>query len=491
MSTANLGVTRGLKRGDLSRSAASSAASKREKGYTFPMRYVLFGVVCAIFPSFSAEVRESSAPAGWTAEAIREEIRPKFLYNGKGGPSGSGSFVIETDHRDGLDGFWKRSFPVVGGKYYGFKAFRKVEGVSYPQQCAVVTVQWFDAAGKRVIDDRKLVDRYLTKYKPTTPLEYPVEGRAGKDGWTPLSGTWQAPSGAAQAVVELHGRWAANGRMEWSDVQFPQVDAPTPRIVRLATVHYQPRAGKTPEEKRTQFGQYIAEAARRKADLVVLPETLTYYGTGAMPADVAEPIPGPSTEYFAKLAKEHNLYIVAGLFEKSAHKVYNVAVLLTPEGKLGGVYRKVTLPDGEASAGVVPGNEYPIFETRFGTLGIMICYDGFFPEPARELAKRGAEVIAWPVWGCNPELARARAAENHVYLVSSTYEDVSSNWMLSAVWDHTGQPIAQAKDWGTVAMAEVDLSATTRWRSLGDFRSKIQHHVPMTGASPAWETLPH
>ena len=189
--------------------------------------------------------------------------------------------------------------------------------------------------------------------------------------------------------------------MEWSDVQFPQVDAPTPRIVRLATVHYQPRAGKTPEEKRTQFGQYIAEAARRKADLVVLPETLTYYGTGAMPADVAEPIPGPSTEYFAKLAKEHNLYIVASLFEKSAHKVYNVAVLLTPEGKLGGVYRKVTLPDGEASAGVVPGNEYPIFETRFGTLGIMICYDGFFPEPARELAKRGAEVIAWPVWECN------------------------------------------------------------------------------------------
>jgi predicted amidohydrolase len=104
------------------------------------------------------------------------------------------------------------------------------------------------------------------------------------------------------------------------------------------------------------------------------------------------------------------------------------------------------------------------------------------------LSKRGAEVIAWPVWGCNPDLARARAAENSVYLVSSTYEDVSSNWMISAIWDHTGQPIAQAKDWGTVALAEVDLTATTRWRSLGDFRSKIQHHVPMAPTGTRWES---
>jgi predicted amidohydrolase len=220
----------------------------------------------------------------------------------------------------------------------------------------------------------------------------------------------------------------------------------------------------------------------------VLPETLTYYGTGLSPVEAAEPIPGPSTEFFAKLAKQHNLYIVAGLFEKDGHKVYNVAVLLTPDGTLGGKYRKVTLPDGEAAAGIVPGQDYPIFRTRFGALGMMICYDGFFPEVARELTKRGAEVIAWPVWGCNPELARARAAENHVYLVSSTYEDISNNWMLSAVWDHTGDTIALAKDWGTVAIAEVDLNATTRWRSLGDFRSKIQHHVPMTPAVGLWKS---
>ena len=91
-----------------------------------------------------------------------------------------------------------------------------------------------------------------------------------------------------------------------------------------------------------------------------------------------------------------------------------------PDGAVAGKYRKVTLPRSEVEAGVTPGDSYPVFDTRFGKVGMMVCYDGFFPEVARELSNRGAEVIAWPVWGCNPSLAAARACENHVYVVSST-----------------------------------------------------------------------
>jgi predicted amidohydrolase len=423
-----------------------------------------------------------NAQDGWTTSAPRDEIRPRFSYDGHGGRDGKGEFVIAADSREGLDGWWTKTVPVKGGRHYRFHAARKINHVALPRQSAVVRILWQDDRGRSVIADAVSVTGYLKGWKPMAEPEYPTDKQTDAHGWTEVSDTYLSPLNATHATIELHLQWAPpNGRIEWSEVSLAETPPPAGRKVRLAAAHFKP-SGKSVERNRQEYAPLIAEAAKQKADVIVLGETLTYFGVGKSMVDTAEPVPGPTTEYFGALAKERNLYIVAGLVERDGHLVYNTAVALGPDGKLVGKYRKVCLPRGEVTAGIAPGHEYPVFDTRFGKLGIMVCYDGFFPEVARELTNRGAEVIAWPVWGCNPMLASARACENHVYLVSSTYEDISRNWMITAVYGHDGQPIVHAEKFGTIIVTEVDLDDRLHWNSLGDFKAELPRHRP-PGAS--------
>ncbi len=433
-------------------------------------------------------------PSGWTANSPRDEIRPAFSFEPDGGPKQSGSFVIRHDQREGLDGWMQNSFAVTGGEFVRFQAARKLTDVALPRRSALVRVLWQNDAGKMVsanVPEQQVAELGHT---PTAEPEHPVDGPTDAKGWTTVSGVYRVPAKATRAVVELHLQWAPNGRVEWSDIGFAKTTPPQSRKVRLATVHHKP-SGTSPRENCEEFAPLIAEAAKQKADLVVLGETVPTASANVKSLKIhetAEPIPGPSTDYFGELAKQYGLHIVVSLYERDRHLVYNSAVLLGPDGKLIGKYRKVCLPHGEVEKGIAPGHDYPVFDTKFGKVGMMVCYDGFFPEVARELSNRGAEVIAWPVWGCNPQLAKARACENHVYIVSSTFMEPRHGWMLSAVFDQTGKPIAQAEKWSTVVVAEVDLSQPYLGPyNLGDFRSMIERHRPAPTLQPSPRTLEH
>jgi predicted amidohydrolase len=425
-------------------------------------------------------VENLALPDGWHPASPRAELQLSIRFDSKAGPNRSGAFVMATDEGIGQHGWVRKRFPVTGGKTYRFHALRKTTNVDCPRRSTPARIVWQDNKGNLVPTDVPPGHKDDGRPVPSAEPEHPLDGDTDAQGWTTLTARYRAPLKATRAIVELHLQWSPRSVARWTVASFEECEPEPARKVRLATVHYRP-TGKSPHSNCEEYAPLIAEAARQRADLVVLGETVPYVGVGKKPHEVAEPIPGPSTEYFGGLARKHGLHIVVSLYERDGRVVYNTAVLIGPDGQLLGKYRKVCLPHAEIEAGVMPGSDYPVFETKFGKVGMMVCYDGFFPEVARELANHGAEVIAWPVWGCDPLLARARANENRVFVVSSTYMDAGANWMLSAIYGRDGTPLAAADKWGTVAVTEVDLSERfVGPYNLGDFHAMVERHRPLT-----------
>src|SRR6185503_12634479 len=130
---------------------------------------------------------------------------------------------------------------------------------------------------------------------------------------------------------------------------------PGARRVKVASVNHRPRRTRNPVENLEQFAGLIEEASRQKADIVCLPEGITVCGNGLKYVDVAEAIPGPSTEFLGRCAAKAKAYVAAGIYEREGKTVYNTSVLLGRDGRLVGKYRKVCLPREEIDGGITPG----------------------------------------------------------------------------------------------------------------------------------------
>lgn len=155
----------------------------------------------------------------------------------------------------------------------------------------------------------------------------------------------------------------------------------------------------------TKLQQHIRQAAAEGAELVVLQELhngLYFCQTeDTQVFDQAEPIPGPSTELFGALAKELGVVLVLSLFERRAPGLYhNTAVVIERDGSIAGKYRKMHIPDDPAyyeKFYFTPGDlGFEPIDTSVGRLGVLVCWDQWYPEAARLMAMRGAEMLIYP-----------------------------------------------------------------------------------------------
>ncbi|MGD0013591.1 MAG: carbon-nitrogen hydrolase [Bryobacteraceae bacterium] len=244
-----------------------------------------------------------------------------------------------------------------------------------------------------------------------------------------------------------------------------------------------------PNENLAKAEWRIREAAARGAGIVCLQELFrTQYfcrEENAALFALAEPVPGPTTECLGRLARELGIVVIASLFERRAPGLYhNTAAVIGPDGAIAGLYRKTHIPDDPLyyeKFYFTPGDlGYPCFETRFGKIAVLICWDQWYPEAARLAALQGALVLFYPTAiGWHPSekeqhgaaqldawrtVQRAHAIANGVYVAAVNrvgFEGPAERgiefWGSSFVADPFGQIVAQASsDKEEILLAECD-----------------------------------
>jgi N-carbamoylputrescine amidase len=205
----------------------------------------------------------------------------------------------------------------------------------------------------------------------------------------------------------------------------------------------------------------IQEAARRGADVICLPELfLTPYfcqETDCSLFDLAEPIPGPTTERLGALARTLGKVIIASLFERRAAGVYhNTAVIFDADGSMPGIYRKMHIPDDplyNEKYYFTPGDlGFRAFDTRFGRIGVLVCWDQWFPEGARLTALQGAQVLIYPTAiGWHPREKAAHGVQQHQAWETIQRSHAIANGVYVAAVNrigHEGPAAAGLEFWG-------------------------------------------
>ena len=204
-------------------------------------------------------------------------------------------------------------------------------------------------------------------------------------------------------------------------ILFPEADGVNPNV---AVAQMRCKLGDTKRNIK-KINKLTSRASRLEADIVCFPELATTgYLLGRAWWKHAETIPGPSADELGRIAQEYGIYLISGFDERDGNRIHDSSLLIAPNGDVDGVYRKVHLWDKERNH-FTPGKSFPVFNTRLGKVGLGICYDLEFPEPARIMALGGAEIIFYssaqmkPMQRMIDAYVHSRAGENAFFVCHS------------------------------------------------------------------------
>ena len=395
-------------------------------------------------PEFRLDAQ--GTPLGWQAWSPLPELRPTLDVVDAGGGK-----ALRLASRDFASvGKWRAAgIAIQSGHYYRFEVQYRPEGLTDERGSVAGLLTWDSASGEPV--QRDYVDRI----------------ELAGDGWRSATRVMRAPEKSATLTVELVLRWTRAGSVCFRNPKLVEVPAPAARRVRVVTTRIDDRPNATAAANRKYMAEILDRAGREEPDIILLTEIFVDRGIPGPPQALAEPIPGPATAVLSAKARLYKTYVITSLLESDGGRTYNAAVVIDRQGRLVGKYRKTHLPLAEVEDGVTPGSDYPVFDTDFGRIGIMICWDAFFPETARILRLKGAEILFWPLAG-DPSArhwdvtTRARAVDNGVFIVTSV-----SAGLASRIVDPDGEVVVEAAD--GLASATLDLARESRqwWLSVG------------------------
>ena len=407
-------------------------------------------------PNPEFHVDDTGKPLFWQFWSPRPDLQPRA--NVANDADGAALQLAAADFTS--FGKWiAKDIPVSAGHFYRFEVLYMPTSIVNERGSVGAVLSWNAPDGQAVQRD------------------YVDETSSAEDGWRRAARTLRVPEKATNVTLELWLRWTADGSVRFRSPSLIETSEPPPRKVKVVTTRIPVQWNTTVEANLKVMADVLDQAGREKPDAILLTEFFPERGVKGTVHDRSEPIPGPVTNVLARKAREYNAYIIAGMLELDSGKTYDTAVLVDRQGRIAGKYRKTHLPLAEVEDGETPGNEYPVFDTDFGRIGILICWDFTFPETFRIMRLEGAEIVFLPVAG-DPgarhwdTVTRARALDNGVYLVAAVGDGSASR-----IVNPDGEVIAETTD--GLATAELDLTRESRlwWLSVGPADGELKSLV--------------